>query len=114
MEYTTDYYKLLKSRIDFYEAQGINLSIAKFHVIIAKIFSGNLIGSNDIGRDAVRTAQQNFSIANFELSYPSYSGKITTMITYNTDTYVRADNVHLNIQAYHLEGHRLASYISKL
>lgn len=114
-EYTTDWYKLLKSRIDFYEAEGLDLSVSKLHIMIHKIYSGNLIGgASEVGRNAVRAAQENFSIANFEAAYPAYAGKITSMITYNTDDLVRTDEVHLISQGYHLEGHKVANYISRL
>lgn len=111
-QYTDDFYALLDAKINFYESKGINLGSTDFHVIITQIWEG--LEANYVGSVNIVNAQRAFSKSNFELAYPTHVGKIKTFVVYNNDKSYHIDGVHVGSEGLHVEGYRLANYISKL
>ncbi len=112
-QYRADFFYYLTKKIDFLEAQGINLTNTKLHAVVPKIWSGLNAGTY-ITRDQIRTAQDQFTVANFESDYPAYTGKVTSFTVYNNDKLIHTDGVHIDATGYLIEGYRLGMYISRL
>jgi len=111
-EYTADFYTLLAYKIDAYESKGIDLTIINFYVTVPKIYIN--LGGVRATKDDIIAAQSNFSVINFENTYPMYAGKVNSITVYDNDDIFHSDNIHMNAQGYEIEGYRVSNFIKGL